>query len=75
MLGLKNNLKHVWFGLMRLPEATFSNRRNVIKLSDLLDEAENRALKIIKCGNNNLDNEKQLELAKAIGIGQLNILI
>ena len=72
MLGLKNNLKHVWFGLMRLPEATFSTREgNVIKLSDLLDEAENRALKIIKSNNNNLDNEKQLELAKAIGIGAI----
>ena len=72
MLGLNDNLKHVWFGLMRLPEATFSTREgNVIKLSDLLDEAENRALKIIKSGNNNLDNEKQLELAKAIGIGAI----
>ncbi|MEC7108110.1 MAG: arginine--tRNA ligase, partial [Verrucomicrobiota bacterium] len=26
MLGLNDNLKHVWFGLMRLPEATFSTR-------------------------------------------------
>ena len=24
MLGLNDNLKHVWFGLMRLPEATLS---------------------------------------------------
>ena len=30
------NLVHVWFGLMRLPEATFSTREgNVIKLTAL----------------------------------------
>ena len=75
MLGQKDNLKHVWFGLMRLPEATFSTREgNVIKLSDLLDEAEKRALKIIKSSNNNLDNEKQRELAKAIGIGAIKYM-
>ena len=58
MLGLNDNLKHVWFGLMRLPEATFSTREgNVIKLSDLLDEAEKRALKIIKSSNRDLDEK------------------
>ncbi|MEA2068883.1 MAG: arginine--tRNA ligase, partial [Verrucomicrobiota bacterium] len=40
-LGMDANLVHVWFGLMRLPEATFSTREgNVIKLAALLDEAE-----------------------------------
>ncbi len=75
MLGLNDNLKHVWFGLMRLPEATFSTREgNVIKLSDLLDEAEKRALKIIKSSNRDLDEKKQLELAKAIGIGAIKYM-
>ena len=75
MLGLNDNLKHVWFGLMRLPEATFSTREgNVIKLSDLLDEAEKRALKIIKSSNRDLDEKKQLELAKAIGIGAIKYI-
>ena len=75
MLGLNDNLKHVWFGLMRLPEATFSTREgNVIKLSDLLDEAEKRALKIIKSSNSDLDEKKQLELAKAIGIGAIKYM-
>lgn len=75
MLGLDDNLKHVWFGLMRLPEATFSTREgNIIKLSDLLDEAENRALKIIKSSNSHLDDKKQLELAKAIGIGAIKYM-
>ena len=75
MLGLNDNLKHVWFGLMRLPEATFSTREgNVIKLSDLLDEAEKRALKIIRSSNRDLDEKKQLELAKAIGIGAIKYM-
>ena len=75
MLGLNDNLKHVWFGLMRLPEATFSTREgNVIKLSDLLDEAEKRALKIIKSSNSDLDEKKQLELAKAVGIGAIKYM-
>ena len=40
-LNMNANLVHVWFGLMRLPEATFSTREgNVIKLTALLDEAE-----------------------------------
>ena len=40
----------------------------------MLDEAEKRALKIIKSSNNNLDNEKQLELAEAIGIGAIKYM-
>ncbi|MCX7010267.1 MAG: arginine--tRNA ligase, partial [Kiritimatiellaeota bacterium] len=37
-LGVTTKLQHVWFGLMRLPEGTFSTREgNVIKLDRLLD--------------------------------------
>ena len=37
-LGVPTRLEHVWFGLMRLPEGTFSTRQgNVIKLEKLLD--------------------------------------
>jgi len=71
-LGMKANLVHVWFGLMRLPEATFSTREgNVIKLSALLDEAESRALKMVQSSNNNMSEEDQKELARAIGIGAI----
>ena len=72
LLDYNANLVHIWFGLMRLPEATFSTRDgNVIKLSNLLDEAENRALEIIKSSDRKLDENKQKELAKAIGIGAI----
>jgi arginyl-tRNA synthetase len=71
-LGMDTNLVHVWFGLMRLPEATFSTREgNVIKLAALLDEAESRALEMVKSSSPNMPEEQQKDLAKAIGIGAI----
>jgi len=69
-LGITTRLEHVWFGLMRLPEGTFSTRQgNVIKLDALLDEAETRALAIIKESSPDMSAAEQRELAQAIGIG------
>ncbi len=71
-LGCTTRLEHVWFGLMRLPEGTFSTRQgNVIKLEALLDEAERRALEIIKASNAEMPEAEQKELAAAIGIGAI----
>jgi len=71
-LGMNANLVHVWFGLMRLPEATFSTREgNVIKLSALLDEAEARALEMVKASSSAMSDSEQKELARAIGIGAI----
>lgn len=69
-LGYKTELRHIWFGLMRLPEGTFSTRQgNVIKLEKLLDEAERRALDIVKAMNPEMPPEQQSEIARAVGIG------
>ena len=69
-LGITTHLEHVWFGLMRLPEGTFSTRQgNVIKLDALLDEAEARALAIIQESSPEMPEAEQKDLAKAIGIG------
>ena len=69
-LGYELSLKHVWFGLMRLPHATFSTREgNVIKLESLLDEAERRALELVRSSNTPLDEAKQRDVARAVGIG------
>lgn len=69
-LGIKTRLIHVWFGLMRLPEGTFSTRQgNVIKLEKLLDEAEARALAIVQSSSPELDAERQRHIARAVGIG------
>ncbi len=71
-LGCTTHLEHVWFGLMRLPEGTFSTRQgNVIKLEALLDEAERRALAIIQASNGEMSAAEQKELAAAVGIGAI----
>ncbi len=69
-LGVEVNLQHVWFGLMRLPDATFSTRQgNVIKLEALLDEAESRAMALLKESRPDMDPEEQKRVAAAVGIG------
>ena len=71
-LGVATPLEHVWFGLMRLPEGVFSTRQgNVIKLEALLDEAERRALEIIKAANAEMPEAEQRQLAEAVGIGAI----
>jgi arginyl-tRNA synthetase len=66
----KTQLQHVWFGLMRLPEGTFSTRQgNVIKLDALLDEAETRALQILRDTRPELPTDEAEALARDIGIG------
>ena len=69
-LGWKANLQHVWFGLMRLPEATFSTRQgNVIKLEALLDEAVSRALTLMESSSPDMPKEQQQATAEMVGIG------
>ena len=71
-LGVPTKLTHVWFGLMRLPEATFSTREgNVIKLEALLNEAEARALEVVKASSPGMDEAQQREIARAVGIGAI----
>ena len=55
---------------MRLPEGTFSTRQgNVIKLEKYLDEAESRALAIVKETSPEMPEARQKEVARAAGIG------
>jgi len=69
-LGVETRLDHVWFGLMRLPEATFSTRQgNVIKLEHLLDEAERRAFELISTSSPDMEEACRREVARAVGIG------
>jgi len=69
-LGYETRLDHVWFGLMRLPEATFSTREgNIIRLENLLDEAEVRALEVVRESSPDMDAKQQKEIARAVGIG------
>jgi arginyl-tRNA synthetase len=69
-LGVETELVHIWFGLMRLPDATFSTRQgNVIKLEHLLDEAERRAFELISQSSPEMEESRQREVARAVGIG------
>ena len=69
-VGVTTPLVHVWFGLMRLPEGTFSTREgNVIKLERLLDEAESRALAIVQQTSPEMEPVQQKEVARAVGLG------
>ncbi len=69
-LGVATRLEHVWFGLMRLPDATFSTRQgNVIKLEALLDEAEKRALAMVASSSPQMPLQEQRAVARAVGIG------
>ncbi|MBP5321863.1 MAG: arginine--tRNA ligase [Kiritimatiellae bacterium] len=71
-LGVTADLVHVWFGLMRLPDATFSTRQgNVIKLDDLLNEAVRRARAIIDASNPEMPEVEKANLAEEIGIGAI----
>jgi len=68
--GAAARLVHVWFGLMRLPEGTFSTRQgNVIKLQKLLDEAEARALELVRQTSPQMPPEQQRAVARAVGLG------
>ena len=69
-MGITTDLHHVWFGLMRLPQGSFSTREgNVIKLTKLLDEAESRALAVVREINPAMPEQEQKEVARAVGIG------
>ena len=63
-----NGLVHVPFGLVLLPTGKMSTREGkVIKLEDLLEEAIQRAKKVIEEKNPGLENKD--EIAKKVGIG------
>ena len=63
-----NGLVHVPFGMVLLPTGKMSTREGkVIKLQDLLEEAIQRAKKVIEEKNPGLENKD--EIAKKVGIG------
>jgi arginyl-tRNA synthetase len=69
-LSVTTELAHICFGLMRLPEGTFSTRQgNVIKLERLLDEAESRALDMVRASSPAMPEDQQIAVARAVGIG------
>jgi arginyl-tRNA synthetase len=67
----KMKLAHVWFGsILGEDGKPFKTRSGeTVKLSDLLDEAEDRAFKIVSEKNHDLPNAQKKEIARVVGLG------
>src|ERR1019366_1081760 len=67
----KLKLAHVWFGSIRgedgRPLKTRSGEN--VKLSELLDEAEERAFRLVSEKNSDLPEAERREIARVVGIG------
>lgn len=64
-------LSHVWFGSILGDDGKpFKTRSGeTVKLADLLDEAEERALKAVTEKNPELDEARRKEIARVVGLG------
>jgi len=64
-------LAHVWFGsILGEDGKPFKTRSGeTVKLADLLDEAEERALKIVSEKNPDLPESQRREIARVVGLG------
>jgi arginyl-tRNA synthetase len=64
-------LAHVWFGsILGEDGKPFKTRSGeTVKLADLLDEAEERAFKVVSEKNTDLPEDKRHEIARVVGIG------
>ncbi len=68
--GASVALRHVWFGLMRLPEGLLSTRNGTaIKLDLLLDESVRRARELVDASSPDMPEADRAAVAEAIGIG------
>ncbi len=66
-------LKHVWFGTILGPDGRpFKTRSGeLVPLQHVLDEAENRALAIVREKNSTLSDERMREIARVVGLGAI----
>lgn len=66
-------LAHVWFGsILGEDGRPFKTRSgNTVRLEDLLDEAEERAFKVVSEKNPELSLEQQCEIARVVGLGAI----
>ena len=69
--GENVRLVHTWFGSVTAPDGKPFKTRvgGTVKLSDLLDEAEQRARKIVEAKNPELSDASKSKIAKIVGLG------
>ncbi|MBI5412825.1 arginine--tRNA ligase [Candidatus Peregrinibacteria bacterium] len=67
---------HVSFGRMSFPEKRMSTRKgNIILLEEVLDEAEERALKLVEEKNPDLSEKQKKAVARQVGIGAMKYAV
>ena len=66
-------MEHVWFGSILGPDGKpFKTRSGeTVRLADLLDEAEERALAVVSEKNPDLPDAERREIARVVGLGAL----
>ncbi|MGP8201873.1 MAG: arginine--tRNA ligase [Limisphaerales bacterium] len=71
--GAAVNLAHVWFGSVLGEDGRpFKTRSgDTVRLEDLLDEAEDRAFKVVSEKNPELAQAAQREIARVVGLGAI----
>jgi arginyl-tRNA synthetase len=71
--GATVKLVHVWFGSVLGEDGRpFKTRAgDTVRLEDLLDEAEERALKVVSEKNPDLDEAQRHEIARVVGLGAI----
>jgi arginyl-tRNA synthetase len=70
--GEKAGFAHVNFGFMTLPEGRMSTRKGrVVLLEDVMDEAVERAGRIIEEKNPDLTTDEREQVARIVGIGAI----
>ena len=69
----KVKLAHVWFGsILGEDGKPFKTRSGeIVKLADLLDEAEERAFKVVSDKSPELPEQQRREIARVIGLGAI----
>jgi arginyl-tRNA synthetase len=69
----KVKLAHVWFGsILGEDGKPFKTREGkVVKLADLLDEAEERAFKVVSDKSSELPEAQRREIARVVGLGAI----
>jgi arginyl-tRNA synthetase len=69
----KVKLAHVWFGsILGDDNKPFKTRSGeTVKLADLLDEAEERAFKVVSDKNSDLPESHRKEIARVVGLGAI----
>jgi arginyl-tRNA synthetase len=72
LLGLSGEFHHVRFGMVRLPEGKMSARSGrVVEIDEVLNEAKNRSLEILRQHNSEFSGKELDELAEIIAMGAL----